>query len=77
MFAHPVSSNISLHEAETVFKEMGAELSNSHSGKLHVKLNGHSANFGHANHSLPKNEVTQMRKFIETCGIDPEKDYPL
>ena len=48
-----------------------------HSGKLHVALNGHSANFAHTHHSLPKEEVMQVRKFIETCGIDPERDYPL
>ena len=48
-----------------------------YSGKLHVTLNGKSANFSHAKHSLPKEEVIQVRKFMESCGIDPERDYPL
>ena len=77
LFTHPISSNIAFRDVEAVFKELGADVSNSHTGKLHVALNGHSANFGHVKHSLPKNEVTQVRKFIETCGIEPEKDYPL
>lgn len=77
LFAHPVSANIAMKDVEAVFGELGAELSHSHSGKLSVKLKGHSANFSNAHHSLPKQEVTQIRKFIETCGIDPQSDYPL
>ena len=77
LFAHPINPNINFHDVEAVFKELGADVSNSHTGKLHVSLNGHSANFGHVKHSLPKAEVTQVRKFIETCGVDPERDYPL
>ena len=77
LFAHPVSANIGIKEAESVLQEMGAEITQAHSGKIHVALKGHSANFSHAKHSLPKEEVISMRKFIETCGIDPERDYPL
>lgn len=77
LFAHPINANISLKDVESVFGELGAEMNSAHSGKLHVKLNGHSANFSHAHHSLPKEEVMQVRKFIETCGIDPDRDYPL
>ena len=76
-FAHPINTNISLKDVESVFGELGAEMKPAQSGKLHVALNGHSANFSHAHHSLPKEEVMQVRKFIETCGIDPERDYPL
>ncbi len=77
LFAHPVSPNIAFRDVEAVFQELGADVSNSHTGKLHVTLSGHSVNFGHVKHSLLKTEVTQVRKFIETCGIDPAKDYPL
>lgn len=77
IFAHPINTNISLKDVESVFGEMGADTKSAHSGKLHVELNGHSANFSHPRHSLPKEEVMQVRKFIETCGIDPERDYPL
>ncbi len=77
IFAHPVSANIAMKDVESVLREMGAEISAAHSGKTHVQLNGHSANFSHPNHSLPKQEVTQVRKFVESCGIDPQRDYPL
>ena len=56
---------------------MGADLSHSHSGKLVVKLKGHSVNFSNAHHSLPKQEVAQVRKFLEQCDVDPDRDYPM
>jgi len=77
LFAHPVSSNIAMKDVEAVLYEVGAELSHSNTGKLTVRLKGHSANFGGAQHSLPKQEVTQVRKFLEACGIDPARDFPL
>lgn len=77
LFAHPIPSNIALREVESVFRELGAEVSAAHSGKMHVKLNGHSANFAHAGHSLPKEEVVQVRKYLETCGVDPARDFPI
>jgi len=77
LFAHPVSSNIAMKDIESVLRELGGEVNSAQSGKLHVVLNGHSANFSHAKHSLPKQEVQQVRKFIETCGIDPERDFPI
>jgi hypothetical protein len=39
-------------------------------------LRGHTAAFRHAGHSLPKDEVVQIRKFLETCGI-AAADYPV
>ena len=77
LFAHPINTNIAMHDVESVLRELGAEIDSVHSGKIHVALNGHSANFPQAKHSLPKEEVMNMRKFIETCGIDPERDYPV
>ncbi len=77
LFAHPINANIAMKDVEHVLTEMGGEVSQAQSGKIHVALNGHSANFSHAGHSLPKEEVVQMRKFIVTCGIDPEADYPI
>ncbi len=77
LFAHPLNANIAMKDVESVLRELGAEIKSTHSGKSHVSLNGHSANFSHPSHSLPKQEVMQVRKFIETCGIDPARDYPL
>ena len=77
LFAHPVSANISLRDVSAVFRELGGEIDETHTGKIHVTLNGHSANFSHAKHSLPKEEVLQIRKFLATAGIEPDRDYPL
>ena len=77
LFAHPISGNIAMKDVSAVFRELGADIEEAHTGKMHVALNGQSANFSHAKHSLPKEEVVQVRKFIEACGVDPERDYPL
>ena len=77
IFAHPINPNLHFRDIETIFSELGADVGHSGSGKLHVKLNGHVANFHVASHGLPKQEVIQVRKFFEGCGIDPERDYPL
>jgi hypothetical protein len=76
-FAHPVSSNIHFRDVEALVHELGGEVSNAHKGRLHLSLNGHSANFPVGPHSIPKDEVMRIRKFFGQCGIDPERDYPL
>lgn len=77
IFTHPVSANIAMKDVEAVFSELGAEISHAHSGRLAVKLKGQSAHFSNHHHSLPKQEVSQVRSFIEACGIDPAADYPV
>jgi hypothetical protein len=77
LFAHPISANVAMKDVEAVFRELGAEIGAAHSGKLHVTLKGHSANFAHAKHSLARQEVVQVKKFLEGCGIDPQRDYPV
>ncbi len=77
VFAHPVSGNIALREVESVFKELGAEMEERHNSRFAVTLNGHTVLFHHAKHDLPKQEVQQIRKFLEDCDVVPERDYPL
>lgn len=77
LFAHPFNANISFREVESVFKELGAEIETRQHNKVHVSLAGHSANFHHVSHSLDRDAVAQIRNFIETCGVDPNRDYPL
>ncbi len=71
LFDHPVSANIDVKEVLHVLEELGGEIENKSGNRFGVKLNGHSAAFTHAHHSLPKDEVAQIRKFLQTCGIDP------
>lgn len=75
LFAHPISANIDFKEVEHVLKELGAEIENKHGNRIGVTLKGHTAAFTHVNHSLPKDEVVQIRKFLEGVGVTPEQ-YP-
>lgn len=77
LFSHPLPSNIHLHEVESVFKEMGADLSHSGHGRLAVELKGKQTTIHGSDHGLSKDEVSNLRKFVESCGVDPERDYPL
>ena len=77
LFSHPLPSNIHLHEVESVFKEMGADLSHSGSGRLQVAFNGKQTTVHGSDHGLSKDEVSALRRFVESCGVDPLRDYPL
>jgi hypothetical protein len=77
LFAHPISSNIAMSDVTSVLAHLGAEIDNRHKARIGVTLNGHTAVFHTPQHHLPKDEVAQLRKFIESCGIDPARDYPL
>ena len=57
-------------------EDIGAEVDNKPGNRVGVKLNGHFAAFRHAHRDLPKEEVVQVRKFLETCGVTPAK-FPL
>jgi hypothetical protein len=77
LFAHPISGNIDLKDIASVLRELGAEVEHDNKGRLSVRLNGRSAHFAAAHRSVPKDEVVRIRKFIESCGIDPARDYPV
>ena len=77
LFSHPLPSNIHLHDVETVFRELGAELGHTGHGRLSVALKGQSASLHGSDHGLSKDEVSHVRKFIESCGIEPSRDFPI
>lgn len=77
LFAHPISANIDPRKVESVLGEMGATMENRHNGRVAVRLNGQFAEFHFDHHSLSKDQVIHLKKFIEASGIDPERDYPL
>jgi hypothetical protein len=75
LFAHPISANIDFKDVVHVLEELGAQVDDKSGNRIGVTLKGHSAAFTHAQHSLPKDEVAQIRKFLEMCGVDPAA-YP-
>jgi hypothetical protein len=76
LFAHPIGANVDFGKVMHLLEDVGADVDNKSGNRVGIKLNGHSAAFTHANHSLPKEEVVQVRKFLEACGITPA-DYPI
>jgi hypothetical protein len=46
-------------------------------GQVIIRLNGQSHGFHDSQHSLSREEVGALRKFILGAGIDPERDFPL
>jgi len=76
LFAHPISSNIDLKDVEAVLKELGAEIEPRHGARIAVTLGGHTVAFHASQHALPKDEVVQIRHFLEQCGVKPEA-YPV
>ena len=77
LFAHPVSANIDPKIVRSVLEEIGAEVSHGGHGQLMVKLNGHTHGFHDTHHSLSKDEVSSVRKFLESAGVHPARDFPL
>ncbi len=76
LFAHPVSGNINFTNVEHLLTELGAEIDNRSGARVGVTLNGHTVVVHHAHKSLPTEEVHQIKKFLENCGIDPA-NYPV
>ena len=76
VFSHPINSNLNMKDVEHLLQELGAEIDNKSGSRIGVTLNGHTAAFTIADHSIPKDEVAQIRKFLETCGVTAES-YPV
>lgn len=77
LFADPIPNNLSMKEVEGVLGELGAILENRHGSRIAVTLQDKTVVVHHAGHALPKDEVVQIRRFLESCAIDPARDYPL
>ncbi|MFO0872627.1 MAG: hypothetical protein U0575_01465 [Phycisphaerales bacterium] len=73
-WAHPIPGNIAYKDALSVLKEAGATIEERDGAKVAAHLNGHTLFLHHADHSLTKDTVVQVRKFFEQCGIaKPER----
>ena len=76
LFQHPLSGNVDFKQVQAVLQELGASIETRAKARVAVTLNGHTAAFHAAGHEMPKDEVVQVRHFLEKCGIDPAQ-YPL
>ena len=73
LFAHPISANIDFNKVMHLLEDVGAEVDSRPKNRVAVKLQGQVGLFRNAHDPLSKEEVIQVRKFIESCGITPAK----
>jgi hypothetical protein len=76
IFAHPIPANLDFKDVTSTLRELGAEIEERNGSRIAVTLNGHTVLFHHAHHSVPKDEVVQIRRFLTECGIAPE-NFPV
>lgn len=73
IFAHPVSMNIKWKDVVHMFESLGGRVEPAHGGRETVHLNGRQMTF-HVPHGKAidsKDEVVQIRRFLESAGIRP------
>jgi hypothetical protein len=76
IFAHPLNANLEMKEVVNVLNGLGAEIDAKSKSRLGVTLNGRVTVLHLTSHSLLKADVMQIRKFLESCGINADA-YPL
>lgn len=74
LFAHPISANIHWRDVVHLFESLGAEVEVVHGGREKVRLNGqeHTFHIPHGKALDSKDEVMQIRHFLERCGVRGE-----
>ncbi len=75
IFAHPIDTNIDWKRIRSLFTHLGAEMNEGRRGRIKVVLNGQEEVFSlpHHGHTIQdKNEVMQLRHFLERAGIKPD-----
>ena len=72
VFAHPINANLEMKDISAVFNGLGAETETRTKNRVAVKLQGRETTLHLANHTLTRAEVTEVRKFLEACGVTAE-----
>lgn len=76
LFAHPMPTNLHLHEVEHVLRELGAEVGHSGHGRFSAVLKGQHVTLHGGDRTLSKDEVATLRRALEGAGVAPA-DFPL
>ncbi len=71
-FTHPISTNIEFKDAEHALTALGAEIEIKSGNRIEVTLRGQKIMLHRNHHSLSKDDVSQVRKFLEGCGVTVE-----
>ncbi len=74
LFSHPISMNIHWRDVVHLFESLGAEVHVVHGGREKVRLNGqeHTFHIPHSKSLDSKDEIVQIRHFLESAGVTPE-----
>lgn len=73
IFKKPVPSDIKWGDVESLFENLGAEISEGNGSRVRIALNGVKAVF-HRPHPKPdtdKGAVMSVRKFLENAEVKP------
>lgn len=73
IFSHPISMNLKWNEVVHLFQSLGGTVEPAHGGRETVHLMGKQMTFHvpHGKSIESKDEVMQIRKFLESCGVSP------
>jgi hypothetical protein len=73
VFSHPISANIDVKKLFSALEHYGVEIdiSKKHKAILHYKDKEFALNLPHSDH-LTKDEVVNLRHFLEEMGLTPE-----
>ena len=72
IFAHPVNANLEMKDVSAVLNGLGAETELRTKNRLGVKLQGKVTTLHLTSHTLTRNDVTELRKFLEACGVSAD-----
>ncbi len=74
LFAHPIAMNLHWGDVVKLFEAVGATTEFVHGGRQKFTLQGkdHTFHIPHSGVLDSKDEVMQIRHFLEGCGVTPE-----
>jgi len=71
IFKTPVQSNVKWIDVESLFKNLGAEISEGNGSRVHIVLHGVKAVFHrpHPRKETDKGALVSVRRFLKNAGI--------
>lgn len=73
IFSNPVRSNIRWDDVVSLFRALGAEISQGSGSRVRIALRGRRATFHepHPEREIGKKTVADVREFLEDAGFAP------
>ena len=71
IFKKPIQSNVKWTDIETLFNNLGAEISEGNGSRVRIALNGVRAVFHrpHPKRETDKGALVSVRRFLENAGV--------